>query len=132
MKDLWSLVTLLVFAVHLNAQELRPYAIGASSDLPVSVLKDIVVNALTDQGPYGFGMNDADGEKCFMPKIDIGEHKYTAFLPLEVLVKGNEVIMLHGRYRNAVAFPDLTMATFTKIKFAPEYIEDALEKVVIK
>lgn len=84
----------------------------------------------TDLVLYGFGMTDADGEKNFMPKIDIGSHKHTAFLPYELLVNGKEVVMLHGRYRIALSFPDLTMGTFTKIMSTPGYIEDTLGKVV--
>ncbi|MBL7472905.1 hypothetical protein [Robertkochia sediminum] len=84
----------------------------------------------TDLVVYGFGMIDADGEKNFMPKIDIGDHKHTAFLPYELLVNGKEVVMLHGRYRIALSFPDLTMGTFTKIMSTPGYIEDTLKKVV--
>ena len=79
---------------------------------------------------YGFGLNAPEGEETFMPKIDIGAHKHTAFLPYEFLVINNEVHMLHGRFRIALSFPDLTMGTFTKIMSTPGYIEDTLEKVV--
>lgn len=94
----------------------------------VQVYKVAVPN--TDLVLYGFGLTDADGEKNFMPKIDIGAHKHTAFLPYELLVNGKEVVMLHGRYRIALSFPDLTMGTFTKIMSTPGYIEDSLKKVV--
>lgn len=94
----------------------------------VQVYKVAIPN--TDLVLYGFGMTDAEGEKNFMPKIDIGSHKHTAFLPYEILVNGKEVVMLHGRYRIALSFPDLTMGTFTKIMSTPGYIEDTLEKVV--
>ncbi len=78
---------------------------------------------------YGFAINGVDGESSFMPIIDLGSPKHTAFLPYEVLINDNEVIMLHGRYRIAVAFPDLSMSTFSKIMSTPGNIEDALEKV---
>lgn len=77
---------------------------------------------------YGVALVASDGEKEFLPKIDLGTPKHTAFLPYEMLVKGDEVIMLHGRYRIALAFPDLTMGTFSKIMSTPGYIEDSLEK----
>ena len=79
---------------------------------------------------YGFALSGSDGEENFLPIIDIGEPKHTAFLPYEMLVIGNEVHMLHGRFRIALSFPDLTMGTFTKIMSTPGDIEDLLEQVV--
>ena len=64
-----------------------------------------------------------------MPKIDVSNPKHTAFLPYEILVKDKTVVMLHGRYRIAVAFPDLTMGTFTKIMSAPGDIEDVMTEI---
>jgi len=77
---------------------------------------------------YGIALTAADGEKDFLPKIDLGTQKHTAFLPYEILVKGDEVVMLHGRYRIALAFPDLAMLTFKKIMSTPGYIEDMMTK----
>ena len=65
-----------------------------------------------------------------MPIIDIGTPKHTAFLPYEVLVVGKKVHMLHGRYRIALSFPDLTMGTFSKIMSTPGDIEELLEQLV--
>lgn len=79
---------------------------------------------------YGIGLSGEDGESKFLPKIDIASPKHTAFLPYEILVMGNEVHMLHGRFRIAVSFPDLSMGTFTKIMSTPGDIEDMMEKVV--
>ncbi len=79
---------------------------------------------------YGFGLGGENGETNFLPIIDISSPKHTAFLPYEILVMGNEVHMLHGRYRIALSFPDLTMGTFTKIMSSPGDIEDLLESIV--
>jgi uncharacterized protein (DUF302 family) len=79
---------------------------------------------------YGFALSGANGEGRFLPIIDIGTPKHTAFLPYEVLVVGNKVQMLHGRYRIALSFPDLSMGTFTKIMSTPGNIEDLLKQVV--
>jgi hypothetical protein len=38
--------------------------------------------------------------------------------------------MLHGRYRIALSFPDLTMGTFSKIMSTPGDIEDLLKQLV--
>jgi hypothetical protein len=78
---------------------------------------------------YGFGLSGEDGESKFLPKIDISEPKHTAFLPYEMLVMGGQVIILHGRYRIALSFPDLKMGTFTKIMSTPGDIKDMLELV---
>ena len=78
---------------------------------------------------YGIALTGADGESEFLPKIDLGSPKHTAFLPYEILVNDDEVVMLHGRFRIAVAFPDLTMGTFSKIMSTPGAIEDTLEKL---
>lgn len=79
---------------------------------------------------YGFALDGEKGESNFMPKIDIGSPKHTAFLPYELLVMDNEVHMLHGRFRIALSFPDLTMGTFTKIMSSPGDIEDLLKQLV--
>lgn len=79
---------------------------------------------------YNFALSGEKGESKFLPIIDISQPKHTAFLPYEVLVSGNRVLMLHGRYRIAISFPDLTMGTFTKIMSTPGDIEDLLKQVV--
>ena len=79
---------------------------------------------------YGFALGGEEGESHFLPIVDILEPKHTAFLPYEFLVMGNEVHMLHGRFRIALSFPDLKMGTFTKIRSSPGDIEDLLKTVV--
>lgn len=79
---------------------------------------------------FGFELSGEKGETNFLPKIDIIEPKHTAFLPYEFLVMDNEVHMLHGRFRIALSFPDLTMGTFTKIMSTPGDIEDLLKQIV--
>ena len=76
---------------------------------------------------YGVGLAGDKGEATFMPTIDISEPKHTAFLPYEVLVYDNQVYMLHGRFRIALSFPDLTMGTFMKIVSTPGNIEEMLK-----
>lgn len=78
---------------------------------------------------YGLALSGETGEEHFMPIIDISSPKHTAFLPYEILVKGNEVVMMHGRYRIALSFPDLTMMTFGKIMSTPSDIKDLMKSV---
>jgi len=76
---------------------------------------------------YGIGLSGEKGESKFLPTIDINSPRHTAFLPYEMLVLDNKVFMLHGRFRIALSFPDLTMGTFMKIVSTPGNIEDMLK-----
>ncbi|NQV16499.1 hypothetical protein HQ531_13640 [bacterium] len=78
---------------------------------------------------YGIGLSGPAGEEHFLPIIDLGSPKHTAFLPYEILLNGNTAVMLHGRYRIALAFPDLTMTTFGKIMSTPRDIEELLRSI---
>ncbi len=78
---------------------------------------------------FGIAVSGAKGEAYFVPIIDKSNLKNTAFLPYEILIDGNKVIMLHGRYRIALSFPDLSMGTFSKIMSTPGDIEDQLSKL---
>lgn len=44
-------------------------------------------------------------------------------------IASNTATMLHGKYRIALHWPDLSMGTFMKIMSTPGDIEDALEAV---
>lgn len=78
---------------------------------------------------YGIALSGETGEEHFLPIIDIGQPKHTAFLPYEILLMGNKAVMMHGRYRIALAFPDLTMTTFSKIMSTPGDIEELMRSV---
>ncbi|OUR94294.1 hypothetical protein A9Q87_01205 [Flavobacteriales bacterium 34_180_T64] len=74
---------------------------------------------------FGIGLRDSeDGESYFLPKI--GED-HVAALPFEIILQGKKATMLHGKYRIALHWPDLTMGTFMKIMSTPGDIEDTLE-----
>ena len=77
-----------------------------------------------------FGVAIAEGEGAdavIMPVIDIAELKHTPHLPYEVVVSNGSVYMLHGKFRIALDFPDLTMGKFMKISGAPSAIEGKLQ-----
>jgi hypothetical protein len=76
---------------------------------------------------FGIALSGENGESEFLPKIDIDKPKHTAFLPYEMLVDDNKVYMLHGRFRIALSFPDLSMGTFMKIMSTPGDIEKMLK-----
>ena len=74
---------------------------------------------------FGIGLQSKeDGESHFLPKI--GED-HVAALPYEIILQGKEATMLHGKYRIALHWPELTMGTFMKIMSTPGDIEDTLE-----
>ncbi|KGL64046.1 hypothetical protein [Polaribacter sp. Hel1_85] len=74
---------------------------------------------------FGVGLqNKEDGEAYFLPKI--GED-HVAAMPYEIILQGKEATMLHGKYRIALHWPELSMGTFMKIMSTPGDIEDALE-----
>ena len=74
---------------------------------------------------FGVGLfNKEEGEPHFMPIIGEG---HIAALPYEIILQGNKATMLHGKYRIALHWPDLTMGTFMKIMSTPGDIEDTLE-----
>ena len=76
---------------------------------------------------FGVGLESSEeGESYFLPKI--GE-SHLAALPYEIILQGNKATMLHGKYRIALHWPELTMGTFMKIMSTPGDIEDALEAV---
>ena len=76
---------------------------------------------------FGVGLQSAEkGEANFLHKI--GE-SHAAALPYEIILQGNEATMLHGRYRIALHWPDLTMGTFMKIMSTPGDIKDALKAI---
>ncbi|MFC1784002.1 hypothetical protein ACFL0J_00050 [Candidatus Neomarinimicrobiota bacterium] len=76
---------------------------------------------------YGIAICGEKGEERFLPIIDISTPKHTAFLPYELLIIDKKAVMLHGRYRIALSFPDLTMMTFSKIMSTPGDIKEALK-----
>jgi len=83
-----------------------------------------------------FGVALTDGcssDARIMKEIDFKPTRSTGHLPYELLVSGDEVFALFGKFRIAVNFTDLKMMgshSFMNIRCAPDAIEDALKKVV--
>ncbi len=73
----------------------------------------------------GVGLKSkTDGEAYFLPII--GE-SHAAAMPYEIILQGNKATMLHGKYRIALHWPELTMGTFMKIMSTPGDIEETLK-----
>lgn len=69
-------------------------------------------------------LDEEKGEKQFLPII--GED-HLAAMPYEIIIEGKKATMLHGRYRIALHWPELTMGTFMKIRSTPGDYKDAFE-----
>ncbi len=79
---------------------------------------------------FGVGIKEGEGaDEAVMKTVDYGDLKQAAHLPYELIVSDDTVYMLHGKFRIAVDFPDLTMGTFMKISGAPSAIENTLRQV---
>ena len=76
---------------------------------------------------FGIGLKSkTDGEAHFLPII--GE-SHVAAMPYEIILQANKATMLHGKYRLALHWPELTMGTFMKIMSTPGNIENTLKGV---
>ena len=74
---------------------------------------------------FGVGLLDGEkGEAGFLPTI--GEENIAA-MPYEVILSGTEATMLHGKYRFALHWPELSMGQFMKISSTPGDVEDFLK-----
>jgi len=102
----------------------------------ISVGKDTEGKEMTLIGVGLKGKNEEDcsGDKFIMSRIDKDTPRSTAHLPYEMLVYGDEVEALYGRFRIALSLPHLPMmasetgATFMSIMCSPEAIKEALTK----
>ncbi len=100
---------------NLNAKK------GSTSKVYELVFKDEQVAV------FGVALEDAKtGEPFFLPVI--GE-KHVAAMPYELILQGNTATILHGRYRIALHWPELTMGTFTKIMSTPGDVEATMKSL---
>jgi hypothetical protein len=86
-----------------------------------------IVTANKETAVFGIGLKDKEkGEAHFLPII--GE-SHRAAMPYEFILQGNEVTMLHGRFRFALHWRELKMKKFTKIMSSPGDVEDAMKSL---
>lgn len=77
---------------------------------------------------FGVGMTDGDsGDGEWIRKIDMQESM--AGLPYEIYVVDNMVASPHGRFRIALAFPDVGMGQFMRISTLPNTIIETMSSV---
>ena len=79
---------------------------------------------------FGVAMQRGDGsDKTVMKTIDNKALRHTAHLPYDILVSGDTVYALNGKFRIALSFPDLAMGEFMAIRNAPDSIAEVLSAV---
>lgn len=80
-----------------------------------------------DEVLFGVAVREGKGaDTTVLETTDIGDLKHTAYLPYEILVSGGKAYALHGKFRIALSFPDLSMGRFMKISGAPDGLKEAL------
>jgi len=62
----------------------------------------------------------------FLPII--GEENIAA-MPYEIILQGKEASMLHGKYRFALHWPELSMGKFMKIMSTPGDVKTFMEEL---
>ncbi|PCI68357.1 MAG: hypothetical protein COB38_08935 [Gammaproteobacteria bacterium] len=98
----------------------------ASGSLPLTKVFEIKIPG-KDEVLIGVGIKEGDGSDSFIMKtIDVSDKKHSAHLPYGVLISGNKVYSQAGKFRIALAFPDLGMGQFMDISDAPDGIKDSL------
>lgn len=76
---------------------------------------------------FGVAMNDPEnGTPSWFPSL---VQRHVAGLPYEIYVDGDVAHTLHGRFRIALAWPELGMGTFMGIASAPGKVEDTMRRV---
>jgi len=117
-------IVLGTFASHADAVAKLEAGLAASKEAKAIYRIDVPG---TEQSVFGVAILSGEGADATVLKItDTGARRHTAHLPYEILVAGGRVLMLHGKFRIAQSFPDLTMGTFMKISGAPDGIAKVL------
>ncbi|MFY0674418.1 MAG: hypothetical protein JXQ87_13535 [Bacteroidia bacterium] len=112
------------FASHAEGQKIIEGNLKNTESLKL-VYK--INDAKRDVTVYGVGLVDSKkGERHFLSIIG---QKHVAAMPYELILDGKEAKMLHGRFRFALYWPELTMGTFTQIMSTPGDCEVMLEKL---
>ncbi len=74
--------------------------------------------------------NENMDDEWVMENVDFSEPRKTAYLPVEIMVDGNEVVAQHMRFRMALHFPDLKMMgdnSFMNIMPSPKAMGAAMK-----
>ncbi|RKZ41000.1 MAG: hypothetical protein DRQ49_06510 [Gammaproteobacteria bacterium] len=127
-------VELATFPTHKKAVEVVEAGLQAGKGKTKLVYRVDIPDK--DETVFGMGLlGDHDGaDRIAMTTLNKGAKgsKHTAYMPYEILVSGTKAYMLHGKFRIALSFPDLSMFKFMKIRGAPKGIENAAKAVTVE
>lgn len=114
-------------ASYANHQEaLSKVDAGLSSGAGVKKVYRIDIPG-KNESVFGVAITAGEGaDQTMMKAIDKGKQRHTAHLPYEVLVSDGKAYILHGKFRIAQSFPDLSMGSFMGISGAPDAIENTI------
>lgn len=83
-----------------------------------------VLPAGSNTAIFGVGLLDQrTGEPVFL--TELGDQNIAA-MPYELVVESNKVLILNGRFRFPLFWPDLTMAQYRKINKTPRDVEELM------
>ena len=76
---------------------------------------------------FGVALNSKEtGESKFLPIVG---DKHIAAMPYDILIIDKKAYILHGRFRFAFYWPELSMSTFSKIMSTPGDVEETMKKL---
>jgi hypothetical protein len=78
----------------------------------------------------GIAYRDPPLEERILELLDSDRLKRTACLPLEILVSGNQVLMLSPRYRLSLSFPDLDRKAFRQLNKLQQELIQVISSIV--
>jgi uncharacterized protein (DUF302 family) len=114
-------------AVKALEKNLAAGVAGVTQVYRLDLSDDVTVFGVSLKAPSE-AEKDMDDE-AIMSVVDFEELKGTAYMPVEILVDGNNVYAQHMRFRMAVHYPDLKMMgqnSFMNIMPSPNAIQTAL------
>ena len=114
-------------AVKAVEKNLAAGVAGVTQVYRLDLSNDVSVFGVSLKAPSEAEMDMDDAN--IMGVVDFEELKGTSYLPIEIIVDGNDVYALHMRFRMAVHYPDLKMMgknSFMNIMPSPNAIQAAL------
>ena len=114
-------------AVKVLEKNLEAGVAGVTKVYRLDLSDDVTVFGVSLKAPSEAEKDMDDAH--IMSVVDFSENKGTAYMPVEIMVDGNNVYALHMRFRMAVHYPDLKMMgknSFMNIMPSPNAIQTAL------
>jgi hypothetical protein len=79
---------------------------------------------------FGISLKNPPLGQRILEQLDSSKLKRTASLPLELLIAGNQILMLSPQYRLPLSFPDLDRKSFRQLKKLQQELVQAISTLV--